>query len=478
MNSMYRQIARLIGFLICLSLAASAGWAQSTGQDSCSKPPCTSTAGTEPASTGPGLQAANQDPEAAQAGVSQTGYLNTSYTPSLNGGPPIVVQQPKHLRLLYALSSTQGYDSEVAGPFQNIGSYTSTYEGYVAAAWRFTRSYVILQQDSSYTHFGSSLVQGHGFHETALLASVDFDPNLNWIFEANSSIGNNTLTELLPLPQVIVNGIAVTSPNAVVSGANLGFVWGTDVASTLNWKPDVRDIFSFRAENANHQFYGLDLHDNLSTFTLSYMRALTQRTYLGAYGLTRHETGTIFCDSYGFGVTGRTSPTERLFLQASGGPEFDSTGCTRHQGFELHFAATYKINPKSYIYAVADRELSIGFLPNSTWQDDVGVGFAKQLTRRLSWLVGGGYQRGFVIPSLTPYHGFYEQTELRQRLSKSFTVEATYRRFDQSIPGLNVHRNIVLFTLRWSPPKHDVQTAMYPNSPLSTGYDQRSGHEE
>jgi len=371
------------------------------------------------------------------------------------------MQQPRHLRFLYGASTSQGYDSNIVGPFQNIDSYTSTYEGYLAAAWRFTRSYVIVQQDSAYTNFGSSFLEGHGFHQTALLSTLDFDPNLNWTFEASSAEGNNTLTQIIPPTQVIVNGITVTSPSAATAGSDLGFVWGTDVVSTLNWKPDRHDIFAFRAENANHQFYGLDVHDNLTTLQLSYQRGVSQNTYLGGYGLTRHETGTILCDSAGVGLIGSTQPTERWFIEASGGPEFDSTGCRRHQGFELHFATTYQVGRTAHLYALANREYSSGFVPNATWEDNASVGLVKQLRRRLTWDLGvgyaNGYTGGFLVAPNNPYHGFYSETELIQRLSRSFTIEALYRRFDQSVGGQSVHRNIVLFKLRWSPPGHDAR---------------------
>ncbi|HKE31563.1 MAG TPA: hypothetical protein VKD65_07550 [Candidatus Angelobacter sp.] len=409
--------------------------------------------------------------------------VNATYTTSLNGGPPIVVQQPKHLRFLYGAAMTQGYDSDVAGPFSDIDSWTSTYEGYLAAAWRFTRNYVILQQDSSYTHFGSDLLEGHAFHQTALLATGELDPNLSWIFEAHSFEGDNTLTQITPLPQIVVNGVSVTAPGAATAGVDQGFIWGTDLVSTLSWKVDRRDILAFRAENANHQFLDLDLHDNVASFELQYQRQLSEKTYAGAYGITRHITGTVLCDNVGFGLMASTKPTDRWFLQASGGPEFDSTGCRRHQGFELHATAMYRLHPTAWAYATANREYSTGFVPGSTWEDNVGVGLVKQLTRRLTWQIGGGYVRGFaggfLTPASTEYHGFYGETQFIQRLSKSFSVEATYRRFDQSITGQSVHRNIVLFTLRWSPPNHDPRrTAMYPYPGGDVAPDSRSGREE
>lgn len=144
---------------------------------------------------------------------------------------------------------------------------------------------------------------------------------------------------------------------------------------------------------------------------------------------------------------------------------------------------TYQLSRTSYLYATGNRQFSSGFVPNSTWEDNAGVGFSKRLTRRLTWDLGVGYSRGFtggfLVPASNAYHGFYEETGFVQRLSSSFTFEGLYRRFDQSVLGQSVHRNIVLFTLRWSPVGHDARrTAMYPYHPAGEGYDSRSGREE
>src|SRR5215471_11716551 len=146
-----------VGLLICLCLIAPTAFSQTAGQESSSRDsstkPCDPALTAGPAGTDPCLQAQNQQPADPTAPTPKP--VNASYTTSLNGGPPIVVQQPKHLRLLYGASVSQGYDSNIAGPFSNIDTYTSTYEGYLAASWRLNREYVVLQQDSAYTHFGS-----------------------------------------------------------------------------------------------------------------------------------------------------------------------------------------------------------------------------------------------------------------------------------------------------------------------------------
>lgn len=466
------RTAGLIALAIFLCFVAIPGLAQSTDQDSCSKQPCSTVSSNQLVSAD--VAAANQQPDADEAIRQQTGFLNQNYTVSLNGGQPIGGKVERHFTLLYALSTSQGYETDVAGPFSNIDSYTSVYEGYLGGLWQFSRGYLVLQQDSAVTYFGSSLLQGSSFHRTAGLTTISLAPSLSLSLEGESSIGNNTLTELLPAHTVLVNGVPVIEPGGVGAGINLGFVWSTDAVATLNWKPDAHDIFSFRAENANRQFFDLNLQDNLQTYKVIYQRQVSQNTYLGAYGIGRHETGLISCESIGFGLVAGTRPTPRLSLSASAGPEYDSTGCFRHQGVELHFTGTYKTSPTSYLYALADRQLSIGFLPDGTWQDDIGGGFAKQITRRLWGSIGAGYERGVVVPTLATYHGTYEEVELRQRLNNAFSIEGLYRRLDQGIVGLGVHRNIFLVTLRWSPRNHDPgRTAMYQSSE-----DYRSGHEE
>ena len=494
MISLKRQrVARLIS-VACLFLVAPVALAQTLNLDS--SRPCDTVpagySGTNPCPQSADMQTADQQANAQQSGAqqpvdqqqgsdqnapAQKPQLSTrnTATPALNGGPPIRPDEGR-FRLLYGASTTQGYDSSVSSPFvAPIDSYFGSYEGYIAATWQFVKNYIVLQHDTTYTFFGSDLVKGNGFHHSAALLSGEFNPNLNWALEAHSSEGDNSLTLFSPLPATIVGGVPVPTPGAVLVGLNEGFVWGTDVVGTLNWKVNRRNSFSFRAENANRQFFDLNLHDNQAIFSAQYKRALSEKTYIGLYGITRHQTGTVECDNVGFGALASTRPTERLLLEASGGPEFDTSGCRRHQGFDLHLSATYRFRPRLWGFAMANREYSSGFLPNGTWEDNIGAGFRARLTRNVTWEAFGGYLRGyttgFILPpaSINSYYGFYAQTSFTERLSSSFTLEEVYRRFDDTSAGLTGHRNMVFVTLRWSPRNHDAwRTETYPYSPGET----------
>ena len=111
MTSSYQQrMATCVGLLICLCLVTPVAFSQTADQESSSRDsstkPCDPALTAGPAGTDPCLQAQNQVPGDPTAPTPKP--VNATYTTSLNGGPPIVVQQPKHLRFLYGASMSQG----------------------------------------------------------------------------------------------------------------------------------------------------------------------------------------------------------------------------------------------------------------------------------------------------------------------------------------------------------------------------------
>ena len=393
------------------------------------------------------------------------------YTPSLNGGPPIIVRQMAHLRYLYGLSTSQGFDSAAAGPFRDVPTWMSSYDGYGAASWQFTRSYVVLQQASAFTHYGSSELKGQSFHRTALLATGEFSPRWGWNLEARNSIGDDQLRLISPLPQRTIGSLAVPEAESAVLGSTTGLIWGTDVGGSLTFTPDEKNNFTVHLRNAYHSLFAANTHDNISTLRLEYGRQYSERLSYGVYGQSIRQTGDVLCSSSGGGVQASIKVTESSLFEAAGGPEIGSGGCRRQQGFNLHVAAMDSLNGTTRAYVMLNREFSSGYISTGTWEDNAVAGLEKRLSRRITWDANVGYLKGTVLGRLTSYHGFFVATELRKRLTRTFTAVGTYRRFDQTVSSAPVRRNVVLFTLLWTPTRHDAQrTAEYPvftPSPIS-----------
>jgi hypothetical protein len=471
----------IVCLLFCLS--ASASFAQ-TQTANASTPKCGFTAGLGASAALPCEQprdaTATVGPvdEKASVASAEAAPVETApeiFAPALNGGEPIPVKQLARLRYLYGLSTSQGFDSAAAGPFRDLPTWTSAYDGYIGASWQMRQSYVVLQHESTLTHYGSSEIQGQSFHRTSLLATGEFSPRWSWNFEARNGIGDDQLQLINPLAQRMIGSVAIPEPDTAIAGSTSSLIWSTDLAAAVTFSPNENNSFTLRTQNAYHSIFADNTHDNISTLRVEYERRHSERFSYGAYGQTIRQTGDVVCSSSGGGLQTSIKITEASVLEAAAGPEVGSGGCRRQQGFNLHVATMTSLNANTQTYFSLNREFSSGYLTSGTWEDNVVAGIQKKLSRRMIWDLNAGYVKGTVIGSLSSYHGFFASTELRERISRSFTGVATYRRFDQSVSQTPVRRNIVMFSLLWTPTPHDARrnaehTVMAPNS-LTPGSD-------
>lgn len=467
--------------LFCLSASASFAQAQTANA---STPKCNFTAGPAASAALPCEQpkdatatvgAVDETASAKSVEAASVETASEIFAPALNGGEPIQVRQLAHLRYLYGLSTSQGFDSSAAGPFRNLATWTSAYDGYIAATWQMRQSYVVLQHESTLTHYGSSEIQGQSFHRTSLLATGEFSPRWSWNLEARNGIGDDQLRLISPLAQRIIGSVAIPEPDTALAGSTSSLIWSTDVAAAVTFTPNEDNRFTLRTQNAYHSIFADNTHDNIATLRLEYERRHSERFSYGAYGQTIRQTGDVVCSSSGGGLQTSIKITETSLLEAAAGPEVGSGGCRRQQGFNLHVATITSLNANTQTYFNLNREFSSGYLTSGTWEDNVVAGIQKKLSRRIIWDLNAGYVKGTVLGRLDSYHGFFASTELRKRISRSFTGVATYRRFDQSVSQTPVRRNIALFSLIWTPTRHDAQrtaeyTAVAPNS-LTQGSD-------
>ncbi len=389
----------LLCFYLCLAVSAS--WAQ-TSIARVSSPKCGLSAA-PPAGVSTVCEAETAETKdgpidrpaanlTAQSSPTETAHA--LYTPSLNGGDPILVRQLAHLRYLYGLSTSQGFDSAAAGPFRNLPTWVSAYDGYGAASWQLNKSYVVLQHASTFTHYGSSEIQGQSFHRTSLLATGELSPKWGWNLEARNGIGDDQLRLVSPLSERIVGSVAIPEPDSALAGSTSSLIWSTDLAGALTFTPNEHNSFSVRLRNAYHSIFANDTHDNISTLRLEYQRQHSERLSYGVYGQTIQQTGDVICSSSGGGLQTSIKVTEASLLELAAGPEIGSGGCRRQQGFNMHIAAMTSLDPATQTYVSVNREFSSGYVTSGTWEDNVVAGLEKKLSRRILWDMNAGYLKG------------------------------------------------------------------------------------
>jgi hypothetical protein len=421
----------------------------------------------------------NTPASSPQQDDAQARPVDFHYVPALNGGDPIVVPQPFHMQYFYGGATTQGFDSAVAGPFRNLPTFESVYDGYAATSMQWRKAYLLLQHDSTFTHYSASEIRGNLFHRTSLLASGDFNRSLSWDFEARNTLGNDALQLISPLPSRTVGRFAIAEPVSADLGINQGTIWGADAVAALTWHPDAERTFKIFTHDAYTRLFTDNTHNDIKTFRLEYEKSVSERTSYGFYAQTARQIGQILCNTNGAGVDFRTEPNATTILEVAAGPEFGSKGCGRQQAFNFHFAAAKALNATTRAYATANREFSSGYVSHGTWEDNVVVGVGKQLGRQIEVGCDAGYVKGQVVLQLTPYHGFFASCEARKRLSSSFTLVGSYRRFDHTVSNSAVRRNIAIVTLVWTPLGHDARrSSQYNNTESIVDTKNENEHEE
>ncbi len=379
------------------------------------------------------------------------------YTPALNGGDPIVVPQPYRMKFLFGSDVTGGYDSAAAGSSRAVPSSVFLYDGYVAGSFQGRQSYMLLQHSTSVTHYGDSEVQSQILNRTALSASGRFNKSLNWSFDATNSLGNDALQQVNPLPARMVGPFATSEPVSAAYGVESGRVLSTDVAGSLNWIPDDLQTIRLSMKDGYHRRFADDSDGNIANARIDYIRKRSERISYGFYGQTTHENGFGLCNSSGGGFQVSTRPTDATIIELAAGPEFDSTGCGRRQAVNVHSAVAGALSGSTRVYVTANREFSSGYVRNSTWEDNVVVGLGRKVGRGVFFSADAGYVKGSLLGSLINYQGYFVTTEVRRRLSENFNVLAAYRRFDHSVSNQGARRNVVMFTLVWTPARHDAR---------------------
>lgn len=472
-GSMSRSV---IGFMLAFAWFALCGFAaaqtsQDSAQDKTQETPHSAIACDPATTSGSGRNTACSNVEFQEPKPTQAGEIDSRpqeepsgvkppvvhYTPALNGGDPIVVPQPYRLKFLFGSDVTGGYDSAVAAPGGTVPASVFVYDGYIAGSLQGRQSYLLAQQSTSVTHYGDSGIGSQIFNRTAMSASGVFNKFWNWSLDARNSIGDNGLQMVNPLPARMVGQFATSEPVSAAYGVETGRILSTDLAGSLNWTPDDRQTVRLSMKDSYNRRFSDDSDGNITNGRIDYMKKQSERLSYGFYGQTTHEDGFGLCNSSGGGFQIATRPTDATVAELAVGPEFDSVGCGRRQAVNVHAAFAGTLNGSTRAYITANREFSSGYVRNSTWEDNVVIGMGRKLGRGTFFSTDAGYMRGALLASLITYQGWFVTTEVRRRLSEDFNFVAGYRRFNQSVVNQAARRNVVLFTLVWSPSRHDAR---------------------
>ena len=384
----------------------------------------------------------------------QTLWQSAHVAQSLDG-EPVIEPKPTHGELLYGGRLIVGYDSAAIGPGSALKSTGfSTYDGYLGGALQTRKSFFVVQQDAFGNDYTASGLPGQYLFQTSLLAAGEWTPGRKWHIEGNSTEGDGALLFLSPLPSTPVGSGVGVLPASADLGLDNSFAWYPTISGGMSFRLTPAATMVMYAKESYREVFDNNTHDNVALARPSLQFAVSNRTSIGVYGLSTRVTGEIDCRSNGGGVELSTHFGRTGFLDAWGGPQYGSAGCIRQQGFEYHVEVAAQVSRRVDAYLIANRESGNTLVSGSDWEDNFAVGIKRHFARSVFLTLDAGYVNGIHLGSALNYQGTFGAVELRKRITSSFLISGAYRRFDNNETSPALHRNVLLFSLVFSPARH------------------------
>lgn len=461
MNSLYRNslcVLRRISLIVVV--AAGSSMAAQTSSGASPATPCAASTTVPGSETTPCGDAGSEqivrvepDNSAPQQPESPAQIiLRATAIPATLDGEPVFEPRPYHFEYLYGGRLIGGYDSAAIGPNSTLkGTGFDTFDGYLGAALQTRKTYFVVQQDSFGNQYTASGLPGQYLFMTSAMAAGEWNPAVKWHIEGHSTEGDSALLFLSPLPATAVGQTVATLPTTADLGLDNSFAWYPDISAGASLKLNPFSTFVMYAKDSYREIFDNNTHDNVALARPSLQFAVSSRTTFGVYGLSTRETGEIDCRSNGGGLEITTHFLRTGYLDVRGGPQFGSRGCVREQSFEYHVEIAAQMSRNLDTYAIANRESGNTLVAGSDWEDNVAGGIKRHFGRSIILSVDAGYVNGVHLGNSINYNGMFGAVELRKRINSVLVVSGSYRRFDNNETAPALHRNVVLFSLIFSP---------------------------
>lgn len=280
----------------------------------------------------------------------------------------------------------------------------------------------------------------------------------NWALQLGSTNTYGTdSSRLLSPPAFDVNkGVPIADPGSAVFQFNNGKVFTTADNVGLTWQRSPSQSMHFSAQES--YFTSLDTGQSSSaTFAqMSYSAAVSARTSFNVGGNYYHQAFSVgSCDGYGFSFGISRQVGRHINLDVAGGPEFATAPCNKGLGGNYGIAISYPLSRRSRVGLTANRSYMTNYLPNTQWSDTAALSYARQLSESFEINVNSGYSRSVRAQTVKTvqgaYVGYFVETYLSWKLSRTISLGATYRRFEQVSGGPMQGQNVGLISLGWNP---------------------------
>jgi hypothetical protein len=298
---------------------------------------------------------------------------------------------------------------------------------------------------------GSNLV---GVNRAAIRANANVTPR--WLLQgsATNAFGNDGFRLFAPLDYRTVGETEAPVTDTVAYGLHSGNLVDEQEDAQLSTAGSRRTKWNFAAAHTLRYYSDDGVNVQTVRGRGEYLFSTSQNTALGFLAGGAHQDGPSPCSLGGAGLLGLMKWGSRASLSVSGNANGASSSCGKSVQFTGDAALYIRASLHDDLYLTGNRDLSDGIVENLALLDSAGGGWRHQFTRNTSLHLNAAAIYGTDPKTHLGYNGEFEEAAATYPLGAGFLQETSYRHFQVSkIPGGD-NRNVVTFTLWWSPRKN------------------------
>jgi hypothetical protein len=298
-----------------------------------------------------------------------------------------------------------------------------------------------------------------GLNRAALRANGEVNARWLWQGSATNAFGNDTLRLFAPLDYRTVGNTEAPVTDTVAYGLHTGNIVDQQEDFKLRSAESRRTNWDFAAAHTLRHY--ADDGETIQTVRgrATYVHATTRNTALGFVAGAAHQNGPSGCTLGGVGALGLMQWGSRASLNVSGSANGASSTCGKSVQFTGDASLYVRAGNHDDLYLTGNRDLSDGVVENLALLDSAGGGIRHQFNRSTSLRLSGAAIYGNDPKTHVAYNGEFAEAAVSYPLGAGFLQETAFRHYQVSkIPGGD-NRNVVTFTLWWSP-RRNQQTLL------------------
>jgi len=303
---------------------------------------------------------------------------------------------------------------------------------------------------------GSNFV---GLNRAAIRANGNVTPR--WLLQgsATNAYGNDTLRLFAPLDYRTVGQTEAPVADTVAYGLHTGNIVDEQEDVQFGTAGSRRSRWNFAA--AHTLRYYSDDGENIQSIRgrANYIYATSQNVALGFLAGGSNQDGPRPCTLGGAGLLALMKWGPNVSLNISGNANGASSSCGKSVQFTGDASLYVRAGRRDDIYLTGNRDLSDGAVENLAFLDSAGGGIRHHFTRNTSLHLDAAAIYGTDQKTNIAYNGEFEEAGISFPLGGGFLEETSYRHFQVSKIPSGDNRNLVVFSLWWSP-RRNQQTLL------------------